>query len=185
MRRILFIPGIVLALAATAAFTGMQKAERKYIGTLPCKGCHSVQRLGRQYPLWRDSKHAAAFSTLLSADAEGIAEGRGFKTNASETPECLACHVTGKMEENPVYDDGFMPQEGVGCEACHGPASSYRNIHARAADREQVREAGLVLHTVADGQAEKLCIRCHNEKSPVYTGFDFHTAWGTIRHPRP
>lgn len=57
--------------------------------------CHKTEKQGSQQSIWKNSKHSQAFVTLKTEKANQIAKEKGFQTPASETPECLKCHVTG------------------------------------------------------------------------------------------
>ena len=79
-----------------------------YVGSASCKGCHA-----EAYALWKKSKHAHAYETLVS---------HGHATD----PECLTCHTVGfgfqtgfvNMETTPNLPD-------VGCENCHGVGGNH------------------------------------------------------------
>jgi hypothetical protein len=76
---------------------------------------------------------------------------------------CLRCHTTAK---------GLVPQvstEGVGCEACHGPASGYIELSGHAIGSEPyalARKNGMwaILYTEGIALREKMCNRCHNKE---------------------
>jgi hypothetical protein len=57
MRLIIFY----ILIAIVVSFAG---SPRKYVGVKTCKSCHQTRRDGRQYDIWRNSKHAGAFKTL-------------------------------------------------------------------------------------------------------------------------
>ena len=79
-----------------------------YVGSASCKGCHA-----EAYALWKQSKHAHAYETLVS---------HGHAAD----PECLTCHTVGfglqtgfvNMETTPNLPD-------VGCENCHGVGGNH------------------------------------------------------------
>jgi len=52
-------------------------------------------------------------------------------------------------------------------------------------DRQKAIANGMVLVSVNDGTAEKLCENCHNKKSPTFKSFDFKKMWAEIAHPVP
>jgi hypothetical protein len=94
-----------------------------------------------EYRVWFDSDpHANAVRVLGNSVSQ-----RMVKHLAGETPplgtyreiyqRCFACHNT-TVAESPdelIEDVAFFDQnpeyQGVGCQACHGPASEWESIH--------------------------------------------------------
>ncbi len=172
---------IALALAFTALTAFTFQGSNEYVGSKSCKACHSNAKMGgTAYKVWDKSAHAKAFDALKTPEADKIAADKGFKTKAAETDECLSCHVTGMNVEGAKFSKKFDKTEGVGCEACHGAASAYKSKHAK--DVAGAAKLGMENHKGAD--AEKLCVTCHNEKSPTFKGFDFEARWKEIAHPK-
>jgi len=152
-------------------------AQHKYVGVTMCSVCHKTEKAGKQFDIWKGSGHASAFKTLQTPKADEVAKAKGLKTKASESPECLECHVTGYGAEKAIT--GALKQEdGVQCETCHGPGSDYKSIPIMK-DKAKAEAAGLVL--AADDP--KLCTKCHNSKSPTYKEFKYKEAWDKIKHP--
>ncbi|MFA6234465.1 MAG: cytochrome c family protein [Bacteroidota bacterium] len=174
---------LVLALAFTALTAFTFSGSNEYVGSKSCKACHSNAKMGgTAYKTWEGSQHAKAFATLQSAEADKIAAGKGFKTKAAETKECLACHVTGMDEAGAKFDAKFDKTEGVGCEACHGAASAFKTKHGKGKKVEDAIAAGMLLPKVDGGSAEKTCKGCHNDKSPTHKDFKFKEMWTKIAH---
>jgi cytochrome c peroxidase len=48
-------------------------------------------------------------------------------------------------------------------------------------DKKLAVEKGLKLYK----NPEELCVKCHNDKSPAFKGFDFKTMWAKIIHTNP
>ena len=185
MKQSVFVLAMAAVFFAASAFTSMENADKKYLGSNACKACHNTDKQGKQFTKWAASAHAQAFKTLQKPEADAIAQKAGHKTKAAETPECLTCHVTGKDEKAAQYDAKFTNDEGVGCESCHGAGSGYKTLHMKPENKEKAVAAGLVIPKVADGSAEKQCKQCHNTKSPTYKAFKFKEMWDKIAHPRP
>jgi hypothetical protein len=134
----------------------------KYSGQAKCKTCHL-----KQHKVWRVAKHANALETLPEKD----------RTN----PECLACHTTGYGKTAAEGVD----LAGVQCEACHGPGSVYKSMKIMskkayradpAAAHQKAVEAGLIIPD------KTTCLRCHNDKSPTFKGFDEAAMMEKIKH---
>jgi hypothetical protein len=166
---------VVLVIAA-----GMSSADNKFVGVTKCKVCHSVEKMGGlAYKVWEKTAHAKAFESLKTKEAEEFAKKKGLKTPASESPECLKCHVAGGGTAPEV-----KKEEGVSCEACHGAGSGYLNLHNKKTpeDKEKAKAAGLILEKDKSG---KLCEKCHNAESPTFKGFTFAEMWKKIEHSGP
>lgn len=153
---------LLFSLLLFVSFTVAQNAT--YIGTKKCKMCHTKDGI---YGVWEKTKHASAFKTLTTDEAKKLAKGK----NASEDPSCITCHVANK-DTKATYDDG------VGCEACHGPGSEHMKLVMK--DKEKGKAA---LKAVKAGDV-KLCEKCHNKQSPTFKGFDIKKDWEKIKHIR-
>jgi Cytochrome c554 and c-prime len=152
-------------------------AQHKYVGVTMCSACHRSEKAGKQFDIWKGSAHASAFKTLQTPKADEIAKAKGLKTKASESPECLECHVTAYGADKALTS-ALKQEDGVQCETCHGAGSDYKSIPIMK-DKAKAEAAGLVL--AADDP--KLCEKCHNSKSPTYKEFKYKEAWDKIKHP--
>ena len=153
-------------------------AAHEITGAPNCKGCHKA-KTGDQWGIWTGSAHAGAFATLASEASAKIAAERGIG-NPQQHEACLQCHTTRGFlgADVPISEKGkYTDDEGVGCEACHGPGSGYKPGNVMK-DPEAARAAGLIMDRTAES-----CARCHNETSPTYKPFDFESRWAEIAHP--
>jgi hypothetical protein len=143
----------------------------RYVGSKKCaESCHEPS-----YEVWRKSKHAKAFDTLLKASPPRDAD-----------PECIACHVTGWYAQGfSPYQGGFLSQEktrhliDVGCESCHGPGGAHcdAEMGSNEALKLKLRKAAVVTKAEAE---KRLCVTCHDlDNSPH---FDFATDWPLVEH---
>jgi excinuclease UvrABC ATPase subunit len=185
MRRICFLVLCICCIfylgTAFGQETEQKVAPHKYVGVKTCGMCHKADNKGKQLGIWEASKHSKAFKTLESEESQKIAQEKGLKNGANESPECLKCHVTGYGMDAALFDPKFDMKDGVQCEACHGPGSDYR-VMSVMKDKDKALAAGLV---VPD---EKTCMTCHNEESPTFDkdkGFDFKAMWAQIAHGIP
>jgi len=176
MKAITVVLSIVLAVAFLA---GTVYAEAKFVGTKSCAMCHKAKDKGEAFVIWQKSAHANAFKTLESDAAKKVAKEKGLTKPPAESPECLACHVTGGGTAKNV-EATFDMKEGVTCEACHGPASGFKMIHNKAENKAKAIEAGLIT-----GAKAKNCETCHNAKSPTFKGFKMAEMWAKIEHKLP
>jgi hypothetical protein len=174
----------ILMVLLSGLVIAQEAPKHKYVGVDKCKGCHKGVKKGKQYEIWKESKHAKAYEALKSEKAAQIAKEKGLKVPAYEAPECLKCHVTGYGLSAEFFGKKFRMEDGVQCEACHGPGSDYRKMKIMK-DRAKSIENGLNPILVSDGTAEKHCRKCHNEESPTFKEFNFKEMWSKIAHPRP
>ena len=126
-----------------------------------------------------DAASSVRFGDDERRDAgERIAVQERREVDPQKADECLRCHVTAFGVKKELIDPTCTYEEGVGCEACHGPGSEYRKL-AIMKDHDKAVAAGLI------EQTEKLCIKCHNKESPTYKPFNFEEDVKKIAHPNP
>ncbi len=169
------IAGVTFALLPGAALA-QDTTAFSFIGVEKCIMCHKSEKSGNQAAVWKQSRHAEAYNTLLTPRADSIAKSRGFATPAKDAAECLACHT---MASSKIEDQKL----GVQCEACHGPGSAYKSL-AVMKDKAKAIAAGLTRYE-DKAAIEKQCRSCHNEKSPSFKAFNFDERWAQIKHPKP
>jgi len=152
----------------------------KYVGVSKCMTCHKSEAQGKQYDIWKSSKHSSAWASLTTEAADKIAKDKGFSTKASETPQCIRCHVLGKDINPDELADSFNKEDGVQCETCHGAGSEYKSLSIMK-DKQKAIDNGLIIHN----EKEKFCTSCHNSDSPTYKEFNYDTFWDQIKHVIP
>lgn len=107
------------------------------VGTCTSSGCHGggkpEQIVGSEYNIWiADDPHAQAYSVLYDDRSRRIVQLlNGSHADAAppayEDPRCLSCHsTTFAPARGPAGD---VLTDGVGCEACHGPAERWLDVH--------------------------------------------------------
>ncbi len=180
--RCLFMIFVTVALLSMAA--GTQAADHKFIGAAGCKMCHKGVTKGSQFEIWESSRHSKTVETLKSEAAVKIGKEKGLKVPPSEAAECLKCHTTGHGAPAALFDAKFDKNAGVQCEACHGAGGDYKSLTVMK-DRQKSIDAGMNPIAVADGSAEKHCVKCHNSENPTFKGFNFKEYWEKIKHPKP
>jgi len=112
-----------------------------YVGSGSCaaRACHGNPTLTRRgesnsaYVIWLSSDpHAQAYTVLSTPEAQHMAEALNL-SDATKADRCLACHSLSIGGAHPAASAGINPTallaDGVGCEACHGPAEKYLAEH--------------------------------------------------------
>jgi hypothetical protein len=151
--------------------------KAKYVGAEKCKICHNTTKIGKQYDIWAKGPHAKAYETLAGEEALKIGKAKGID-NPQKSSECLTCHVTAYAADSSLKEASLTMEEGVGCEACHGPGSIYKKMSIMK-DREKAIASGLIIPD------EKTCLQCHHDKSPTFKAFDYKERLKAIAHPIP
>lgn len=179
----LWICGFVVAVLLNAAFTpaASEEAQRTYVGVAKCKTCHKTEAQGLQFPIWEKSPHAKAFATLAGDEAKAIAKEKGIE-DAQKADACLKCHVTGHGVDATFFAEGFEAADGVQCESCHGAGGDYYKMATmKALTKGEIEPASVgLLITNKD-----LCVKCHNEESPTFKGFEYEKMVAKITHKLP
>jgi disulfide oxidoreductase YuzD len=154
---------------------GRRLPEYRYVGSQVCAKCHVAEPSGRQSLQWMRSAHARAYWELKTDWARFLASSRG-EYHDIEDPSaewrCLKCHVTGAQDQDALPATTLRKEEGVGCEACHGPGSAYVDPRVMA-DREAFLAHG---GRIPD---EATCLACHQDE-----GFVFQERLREIAHTR-
>lgn len=179
--------GCVLALGAwiSPAYGG----DAKYEGVKKCKNCHRSKSKGNQFGKWEESKHAKAYEVLATEEAKKVAKDKGIE-DPQTSDECLKCHIAGHGVDKAQLGRKYKVEDGVGCEACHGPGSAHAKARLSAAaevedDEEPAAPAADMLAKEITKGDEKLCLKCHNKESPTFKEFKYEEQWKKIEHSKP
>jgi hypothetical protein len=152
-------------------------AAKHYVGSGSCaaRACHgnpTITRRGESnsaYVIWLSSDpHAQAYAVLSTPEAQHMAEALGLGA-ATKADRCLACHSLSIGGAHPAAAAGVNPAallaDGVGCEACHGPAEKYLAEHTlnrwhRPGDPKFDPSFGMT-DTANIGPRAAICAGCH------------------------
>lgn len=141
----------------------------KYVGVASCanSGCHGATEplaashvLQNEYYTWLSKgRHAKAYNVLFSDRSARIARNMRIKGNAYEASLCLDCHSTNVPAK--LVSGHIDREDGVQCEACHGPASGWRDEHSQPGwTHEQSVARGMTDLRNVPARAS-LCLSCH------------------------
>ncbi|HUL56483.1 MAG TPA: multiheme c-type cytochrome [Usitatibacter sp.] len=158
------------AAAVAAAQVLPYQSKEMNLGTVNCANslCHgSASRwkdsniLQNEYITWsRVDKHATrAYQVLFEERSKRIARNLGLKEPPQEAKLCLDCHTY----DPPVAARGerFKLIDGVSCEACHGPAGPWIEVHV-APNATHANNVAHGLYPLSEPVAQaKLCLACH------------------------
>ncbi|MBI4620727.1 MAG: hypothetical protein HY739_11295 [Desulfobacterales bacterium] len=106
-----------------------------FVGDKVCRTCHP-----KEYELWKETKHARAYQSLINK-------------NQQFDLECIGCHTTGYDRGGGFSSLSSLGKfKGVQCEECHGAGDK----HQRGGD-------------IVKSMSEDVCLRCHTkERSPGF-----------------
>ena len=182
---------VLILLLGTGRQAGAQwrGEDGTHLGVASCAGnnCHGATERSKgssvaqnEYLIWSKSdKHHRAYVALLEERGVRIARNLGL-ANAATADMCLGCH----SDPVPPAKRGprFQLSDGVGCEACHGGASSWLGVHISGARHSDNLAAGLYPTEQPTARAEK-CLSCHIGDPADDNRFVTHRIMGA-GHPR-
>ncbi len=132
----------------------------------------------REYVTWKNKDpHAQSFKTLQSKKARKIARDLGY-ASATSAKLCLDCHSFNISQKH--REETFNQAEGVTCEACHGPASSWIGVHQTGLYFYQRNIDEGMYPTAHPTARAELCLSCHMGTSEKFVGHRMFVAG----HPR-
>lgn len=181
--RLLLVPALLLAPSALAAYGGGSGKDPIFIGAQACAQCHEGPAMGHQFSKWRLSAHARAYAALSLPEAKEITKLSGITEEPHRARMCLGCHATAAEAEDWEKADGFHLEDGLQCEACHGPGSEYA-VKEIMQNKARAVANGLKLLAKED------CLICHRVKGShdavlKRPPFNLDQALLTIAHPIP
>jgi len=168
--------GLILVSLSLFLVSTLSAQTFKYIGAAKCKLCHNNEASGEQYNKWLKGPHANALKSLSSEESLAYAKENGISDPAKEA-KCLKCHST-YYSVDAERHDGILADEGVSCESCHGPGSSFKTPSIMR-NKEQALTKGLILPD------NNLCVTCHNKGNPFHREFRYESFAAKISHPNP
>jgi uncharacterized protein YlaI len=140
-----------------------------YIGVASCanSGCHGsteplkAQRVRQnEYYTWLHSdRHAKAYNILFNNVSSRITKNMRLSGKPYQEKLCLDCHSTNVPAT--LVSGRIDPEDGVQCEACHGPASGWRAEHVQEGWTHQ-QSVGRGMLDLRDVPVRgHICDRCH------------------------
>lgn len=144
-----------------------QEGLPKYVGLNECQTCHgggAVQypNLINSFQIWvQEDQHSKAYDHLRSDLGLHVAEWMGLPLEPGQEAnweKCVRCHMVNAPPER--RSPSFNPAtEGIGCEACHGPAEDYLVPHKSQSYAENLK-VGLADLKDLRTRARR-CLDCH------------------------
>lgn len=146
------------------------QANAKHLGVVNCANslCHgSITKwkdspiLQNEYVTWsRVDKHATkAYQVLFEERSKRITKNLGIREAPHQAKLCVDCHA-----HNPppaLRGERFKVEDGVSCEACHGPAEKWIEAHV-APGATHAKNLAKGLYPTSDPVAQaRLCLSCH------------------------
>ena len=145
-------PGIGVYIGPQACGTAMCH------GAVAPRGVYDIRQ--DEYHVWSlEDPHARSYETLSDERSAVIVRNLGLGRAAREEPSCLACHAFEPPAERLA--DGWAVEEGISCEACHGPAGGWLGTHDQAGWTRADSIAAGMTETRDPARRAALCLDCH------------------------
>ena len=178
---------VQLAIILCVLFAGAARADEptQYLTRASCASATCHGGLAGQGPAWNsslrnweanDGYHSSAGQVLMNEHSKRIvmALARG-PVQAGSAPDevvqgrilkerCVSCHAPSLTSTSPLEDPHqwlIGIREGVGCEACHGPASRWLSQHSLIDPDPSELAASGKLSTKGWLDRTDNCLRCH------------------------
>ncbi|MGK2910916.1 MAG: multiheme c-type cytochrome [Sphingobium sp.] len=164
------LPDRILASADAAPSTASVSSSSGFVGVASCAGttCHGrMEADGKivrqdelmrwQEPSTQGGAHSRAFAVLSGTRGKQIAATLGIG-DPTAAGECLGCHATPASGERGPR---FHTQDGVGCEACHGPASGWIASHYAVGASHASNVARGMIPLDRPVARASVCLDCH------------------------
>ena len=166
----LVVAGLLLLFRPAGALAIAQGSSGgTYVGVATCGGttCHGRSEadgpIVRQDEilLWQDPSsaagaHSRAWAVLREPRSRTIAQRLGIGDPAS-AEMCLGCHATPGGERGPR----FQIADGVGCESCHGAASTWLASHYAVGGTHAANVARGMTPLENPRARASVCLDCH------------------------
>jgi hypothetical protein len=140
----------------------------KFTGVATCQSssCHGGGAGKDQCAIWATVDfHVRAFAILVTPRSKGITDALN-SINPALNDRCTACHSPFNALPPDRILTAARTDEGVSCESCHGPASTWLRSHTRTDYTYAQRIAsGMSDLKSAYGRANT-CVACHEYLSP-------------------
>ncbi|MFP6684504.1 MAG: SH3 domain-containing protein, partial [Polyangiaceae bacterium] len=161
----------------------LMRGDFKYVGVSVCADCHTDSTGDfpqGAVPVWQSHFHSQAHKTLKRDYTKQIAQRtRGVDDPATDW-RCVKCHQSAFGAGPEQTASSYRPEEGVGCEVCHGPGSVYAEEDHGPEVPNREAMGFRVLRDLSDRR--EVCTSCHNQASPTFIGFDLREFSRKIAH---
>ena len=167
------VDGIVLHFLRRSV-KGSRKPSPGYVGSAACMGCHTEPEHGNPSVTWMRSRHGHAYWRLAADWALFLAGLRPHYADLEDPitdDRCLLCHVNGRQDDDALFAKSYRREDGVGCEACHGPGSLY-------VEPEVMTDRDAFLANGGRIPDEATCRSCHRRSEQ----FTWDEMWPKIAH---
>jgi hypothetical protein len=172
---------VTLTCLPSVCFAQTEERPFQFIRTNSCQRCHKeaatrdaevgiTERVRmREWQIWQEhDKHASAYKVLTEPRSQRMGQLLGKNVLAKETG-CVQCHVSNAVEELWSPDcfrngQNLFVQEGVSCQACHGPASAWEDEHDETAWQQKTpaQKAEFGFNALEDPvRRASMCASCH------------------------
>ncbi len=147
------VDALGLALSGPPVLMDLRE-EKEGMGYAGAEACADCHQ--SQFDQWKSTKHATAFLSLLDQNRHWV-------------PHCVQCHVTGMNKSGGFKTyPASAKMMNVQCETCHGPGQAH------------IDEFGT--GPIRRGEAQAVCIQCHDAKNSPKFEETFDLYFEQIKH---
>jgi hypothetical protein len=182
-------PPLIEPVAHSPAVAGPNRPALQGVASCSSVACHHAGGPAgawrSEYTTWINSDpHANAYAVLRNEKSAQIIRNLNDRTPAAANVRCLNCHVQPGIQ-NAARGEQFVLDDGVGCEACHGPAERYKSEHYRWSSlppqqKAQLRKNFGMVNTEDLLTRARTCVDCHVGNAVADVNHDLIAAG----HPR-
>ena len=194
MIRSQFIASVLAVFVLAPVFSG-ENENGRYAGAIVCKSCHGPGQDRDPFTVWSVSKHSrtwvqlgTGYVEMIDPDARGLVpEGFGGSIQKEANrlgvdENCMLCHTTAEGTPEALKNESFHIEDGVQCEACHGPGRAHV-LWMEEFGRDVLRQETAHMRVGTIDDCEKTCHRPKPTHEPfIGTHFDVEKAWSKIKH---
>ncbi len=130
---------LAISAVPTSAVSGKDNTAPRFVGAASCAaaGCHGANIpnhvVGSEYAVWSSrDPHARAYAVLeQQRSRDMVRRWRGRDEEPNAEPACLKCHgpLSAHLNSHDGSSEGDIVTDGVSCEACHGAAEKWLDVH--------------------------------------------------------
>jgi hypothetical protein len=152
-------------LALTHGFASEMKPvpQPRFTASISCQSssCHGGGVGNDQYCTWeKKDPHSRAHAVLSTSRSARMAEALGIP-DPQKSSRCTVCHSPMRALPPERFVKGALPEKGVSCESCHGPAEPWILFHTRK-DTTHAQRVAAGLRELTDLYSRaNTCVACH------------------------
>jgi hypothetical protein len=168
MLRSIIVFCIATGAAAVPRTLAQEGGPARFTGSPSCmsSSCHGGGTGKNQGLIFaKKDVHTRGVALLSNTRSQRIAEVLQIP-DAARSQRCLVCHSPLQTVPPQRFVKGVLPENGVSCESCHGPAEQWLRFHTRP-DATHEQNVSIGLRELRDSyHRSNACVACHLNLDP-------------------